>query len=43
MLQIMTDNKEKLLLDLLDKLTEQNTLLKEMRDLLKNIDNDMLR
>jgi len=39
----MTDNKEKLLLDLLDKLTEQNTLLKEMRDLLKNIDNDMLR
>jgi len=39
----MTDNKEKLLLDLLDKLTEQNTLLKEMRDLLKNIDSDMLR
>lgn len=39
----MTDNKEKLLLDLVDKLTEQNTLLKEMRDLLKNIDNDMLR
>ena len=43
MLQIMTDNKEKLLLELLGKLTEQNTLLKEMRDLLKNIENDMLR